>query len=197
MFSMSYNIVYNISCSPSPEPGQALLGFHKNCHSSSTDRAECRISSGAAISWRVAMSSIVRGDGGPRHANVLLHVLPDRPSIKRERPSIQRARQGIGIQRARPMHCPASGKSSPALASTLPCMISQASWPGTGIQRAQSGISIKRALPCIGIQHELPCIQHALPCINERCMTVGKALPSPGTIFLLLVLHHEPHPREH
>ena len=30
MFSMSYNMVYNISCFPSPAPGQALVGFHKN-----------------------------------------------------------------------------------------------------------------------------------------------------------------------
>ena len=49
--------ILNISCSASPEPGQALLLFHKNCCSSSTDRAERRISSGAAVSWHVAMSS--------------------------------------------------------------------------------------------------------------------------------------------
>ena len=65
MFSVSYNIIYNISCSPSPAPGQALLGFHRNCCRSHTARAERRSSSSAAMSRRAAMSRIVRCDSSP------------------------------------------------------------------------------------------------------------------------------------
>ena len=130
MFSMSYNIVYNISYSPSPAPGQALLGFHKNC-SSSTARAECRSSSGAALSRRAAMSRIVRGgnsgNGGQTRADESLYVLPVRPGIavharhgvqlpcvQRARPCMQRARPGI--QQGPSVSARGPGR----LASTLP-----------------------------------------------------------------------------
>ena len=90
-------------------PEQALLGFHENYCRRRTGRAERRSSSGAAISRRVAMSRIIRSDGGPIRADVSLHVLPDHPGIKRARPGIQRARPGIEIQHALPgMRGPAS-----------------------------------------------------------------------------------------
>ena len=139
---MWFNIVYNILCSSSPEHGQLLLGFHKNCCFLRTARAERRSSSSAgtaaaAISRRAVMSRIVRCICCQKRSDISLYVLPDRSVSKRARYCMQRARQGIGIQPERP-----------------------------GIQRAQRDISIQR---------ELPCMQHVLPGINARCMTVGKA----------------------
>ena len=113
MFSMLYNIVYNVSCSPSPAPGQALLGFHKNRCRSNTARPQRRSrhtsSSGAAISQHAVMSRIVHCNGGPRRVDVPSKMLQDRPGIKR---AIQRARPGM--KRARPARSPASSARGPA-----------------------------------------------------------------------------------
>ena len=69
------------------------------------------------------MSRIVRGDGGPKRADVSLYVLPDRPGIKRTRTCMQRARARPGIQSARP-----------GIQHARP-----------GIQHARPGIRIQRA----------------------------------------------------
>ena len=58
MFSMSYNIVYNVLCFPSPAPGQVLLGFHQNCCCSSTARVERHSSSGTCIAGVLQCSAL-------------------------------------------------------------------------------------------------------------------------------------------
>ena len=203
MFSMSYNIIYNISCSPSPEPG--LQGMHCCCFIKIVAAAAQigqSVVSAAVQPWAgvllcpalfVAMADHWRSKNTPMYPCMSCQIVPASSArgpastarnrhparAAHARPSIQQERPCIGIHAAR---------------HALPGI--QGSRPGTGIQRARSSTGIQRARPGIGIQHEWPCIQHALPRINERCMTVGKAWPSPGKIFLL-VLHHEPHPRAH
>ena len=57
--SMLYNIVYNVSCSPSPGSIEIVAAATKAGHSVGGS------SSGAAMNERAAMSRIVRGDGIP------------------------------------------------------------------------------------------------------------------------------------
>ena len=190
MFSMSYNIIYNNSCSPSPEPGQALLLFHKKCCSSSTDRAERRISSCAAISWRVAMSSIIRGDGGPwavqntpMYPCMSCQIVPA-STCHQARAAQHPARTARNWHPARAAHARPARPRHPARAALHRhphCLACAARHSARTARHRHPARAILHRHPARAARHRHParvalhCIQRVLPCINERCMTVGKA----------------------